>query len=140
MVSSVARVKFIKTKAIFRYHTKGFLSYVSSDLEIKSYSGSNSSTKMGKNETVEKYFLGYKTGQSVDYKSGQVLQITNQGKRDDKQGQLQGFQVGANRLQIGAGISNRGKVISNRGRDYKSGEGLQIGLEQSQKFVQESAL
>ena len=49
-------------------------------------------------------------------------------------GQLQEFQVGANRLQIGAGVLNRGKVISdrskeisNRGRDCKSEqEGFQI--------------
>ena len=65
MMSSVATVKFIKTKVIFRYHTKGVLKQVSlnSDHEIKSYSCSNSSTKMGKNEKVRKNFLCYKTGQ-----------------------------------------------------------------------------
>ena len=37
----------------------------------------------------------------------------------------------AKRSQIGAGISNRGNEISNRGkRDFKSGQGLQIGAEQ----------
>ena len=37
-MSSVAKVKFIKTKVIFRYHTKGVSNQVSSNLdhEIKS--------------------------------------------------------------------------------------------------------
>ena len=48
-----------------------------------------------------------------------------------------GLQIGAKkdykllgqvkRLQNGAGITNRGKRITNWGRDYKSGQGLQIG-------------
>ena len=59
--------------------------------------------------------------------SGLVLGITNQGKRDYKQEQLKGFQIGVKRLQIGARISNRGKEVSNWDRDYKSGqEGFQI--------------
>ena len=64
MMSSVARVKFIKTKVVFRCHTKSISNQVSSnsDHKIKSYSSSNSSTKMGKNEKVGKGFLGYKTG------------------------------------------------------------------------------
>ena len=72
ILSSVARVKFIITKVIFRYHTKGVSDQVSSysDHEIKSYSCSNSSTKKGKNEKV-----------------GKILWITNQGKRDNKSGQ-----------------------------------------------------
>ena len=45
------------------------------------------------------------------------------GFRDYKSRQ-EGFQIGAKRLQIGTGISNRGK------RDFKSGQGLQIGAEQ----------
>ena len=54
--------------------------------------------------------------------------ITNRGKRDYKQGQLKGSQIGAKRLQIAAGLRNRGKGISNQGRDYKSGqERLQTG-------------
>ena len=50
MIPSVTRVEFIKTKIIFRYHTKGVSDQVSSnsDHEIKSYSCSNSSTKMGR--------------------------------------------------------------------------------------------
>ena len=65
MMSSVARVKLIKTKVIFRCHTKGVSNQVSSnsDHEIKSYSCSNSNTKIGKNEKVRKNVLGYKTGQ-----------------------------------------------------------------------------
>ena len=37
--------------------------------------------------------------------------------------QLQEFQIGANRFQFGTEITNRGK------RDFKSGQGLQIGAE-----------
>ena len=42
------------------------------------------------------------------------------------------YKLGQEGLQIGAslGISNRGKKITSRGRDYKSGQGLQIGAEQ----------
>ena len=38
----------------------------------------------------------------------------------------QGFEIGAKRFQIGAEITNGGK------RDFKSGQGLQIGAEQPQ--------
>ena len=64
MISSVATVRFIKTKVIFRYNIKGVSKQVSpnSDHEIKSYSCSKSNTKMGKNEKVGKNFLGYKMG------------------------------------------------------------------------------
>ena len=50
MMSSVASVKFIKTKVIFRNHTKGVSNQVSpnSDHEIKSYSCSNFSIKTRK--------------------------------------------------------------------------------------------
>ena len=58
MMSSVARVKFIKTKVIFRYHTKDVSNQVSSnsDHEIKSYLCSNSTTKMKweKTKKIEK--------------------------------------------------------------------------------------
>ena len=100
IMSSVARVKFIKTKVIFRYHTKAVSNQVSSysDHEIKSYSCSNSSTKVGKNEKKGNFFLDYKTGQWGNYKSA------------------------LERLQIEAalGISNQGKEITNRGKGYKS--------------------
>ena len=49
------------------------------------------------------------------------------GFRDYKSGQ-EGLQIGA-----ALGISNRGKETTNRGRrDFKSGQGLQIGAEQLQ--------
>ena len=40
---------------------------------------------MGKIKKVGKHFLGYKTGRYWDYKLGQVLGITNRGKRDSNQ-------------------------------------------------------
>ena len=69
-MSSVARV-------LFRYHTKGVLNQVSSysDHEIKSYSHSNSNTKVGKNEKIGKIFWITKRGNKW---------ITNRGKRDYK--------------------------------------------------------
>ena len=59
MMSSVAKVKVIKIKVIFRYHTKVFSDQISSnsDHEIKSYLCSNPGTKMGKNKKVGKLFL-----------------------------------------------------------------------------------
>ena len=60
MMSPVARVRFIKSSVIFRYHTKGVSKQVSSNsYEMKSYSCSNS-------------------------KSRKVLKIANRGKRDYK--------------------------------------------------------
>ena len=63
-MSSVVRVKFIKTKVIFSYHTKGVSNQVSSNLdhEIKSYSCSNSSTKIGKTKRWEKIVCVTKPG------------------------------------------------------------------------------
>ena len=86
MMPSVAMVKFIKTKVIFGYHGKDVPNKGSSnsDYKIKSYSSSNSSTKMGKTKKWEKKILSYVTGQRGDYKSGQVLGITNRGNRDYK--------------------------------------------------------
>ena len=65
MMSSMARVKFIKTKFIFRYHTNGIINQVLSNSghKIKSYSCWNSSANMGKNIKVGKIFLGSKTRQ-----------------------------------------------------------------------------
>ena len=52
------------------------------------------------------------------------------GFRDYKSGQ-EGLQIGT-----ALGISNRGKEITNRGkRDFKSGQGLQIGAEQLQLSI-----
>ena len=63
MMTSQERV-FKIDKVIFSYHTKDILNPVSSNLdhEVKSYSRSNSSTKMRKNKIVRKNFLGYKMG------------------------------------------------------------------------------
>ena len=65
IMSSVARVKFIKTKVIFRYHTKGVSNQVWPNPvhEIKSFSFLNSTTEMVKNEKVGKNILGYKREQ-----------------------------------------------------------------------------
>ena len=61
---SVARVKFIKTKVIFRYYTKGvsnpsFIIFELRNQKLFMFKF----PKMGKNEKVGKNFLNYKTGQ-----------------------------------------------------------------------------
>ena len=117
IISSVARVNFIKSKVIFRYHTKGVSNQASpnSVREIKSYSFSNSSTKMVsgtkfsglQNGAIRGLQIGARgiknRGSFRDFKSGQ--KDYKSGQRDFKSGQ---------RLQIGA------RGISNWGRDYKS--------------------
>ena len=60
--------------------------------------------------------------------------ITNQGNMDYKLGQAKRLQIGAKGLQNGAEITNRGKRITNRGRDYKTGQGLQIGAAHYKKL------
>ena len=108
-------LNLLKPRSFFSDHSKVVSNQLSSnsDQEVKSYSCSNSSTKMGKKRKIEKKILGYKTGQ------------IGTGFRDYKLGQ-EGLQIeatfGAKRWQIGAGISNWGKEISNWGRDYKSGK------------------
>ena len=75
IMSSVARVKFTKTNVTFRYHIK-VSSY--SDHEIKSYSCSNSSTKVRKTKKWQKFpglqnrpMRGLQFGAGFrDYKSG----------------------------------------------------------------------
>ena len=79
MMPSAARVKFIKTKVTFRYHTKGVSNQVSSnsDHKIKSYACSNSSNKMGKKMKSRKNISGLQNGRGSkgitncrrDYKS-----------------------------------------------------------------------
>ena len=130
MMSAVVRVKFIKSKVILRYHTKVVSNQVSSnsDNEIQSYSCSNSSTKMGKNEKQENIFWVTKRG-NIKNRS-RIREITNRdsfrdftlSQKDYKSGQ--GFLIGTQRFQIEAEITNWGK------RDFKSGQGLQIGAEQ----------
>ena len=144
MMSSVARVKFIKTKVIFRCHTKGVSNQVSSNLdhEIKSYSCSNSSTKMGKNEKEGKKFrlqnrairgLQIWAG-STDYKSGQEglkrrqalgtsdrgKKITNWGKETSNRGRE--YKSGQEGFQIEAGITNQGRDYKSGQRDFKLGQ------------------
>ena len=88
-MSSMARVKFIKTRVIFRYHTKGVSDQVSSnsDHEIKSYSRSNSITKMVKNEKGQKKSgLQNRAMRRLQIETG--FRITNRAKRDYKQEQL----------------------------------------------------
>ena len=58
---------------------------------------------------------------------GAGREITNRGRMYYKLGQVKRLQIGAKGLQNAAEITNRGKRITNRGRDYKTGQGLQIG-------------
>ena len=112
-MSSVARVKFIKTTVIFRYHTKGLSNQVSSysDYEIKSYSCSNSSTKVGMKTKKSGKFSGLQNGAMRRLQIGLDF-------RDYKSGQ-EGLHIGATLEN-----SNRGKEITNWGRDFKSGRRL----------------
>ena len=105
MMSSVARVKFIKTKVSqTNFHqiriTKSKVIHV--QVPVPKWE----KTKKWKN--IFWVIRGLQIGAGFrNYKSGQE------------------------ELQIGAalGISNRGKDISNWGRDYKSGQELQTGAE-----------
>ena len=82
IISSVARVKFIKSKTIFRYHFKGVSKVIQVQIPVPNWE------KTKKWETI--------SGIQNDYKSGK--EITNRsrdsklGQRDSKSGQ---------RLQIG---------------------------------------
>ena len=62
------------------------------------------------------------------------------GSRDHKQGQLQGFRIGAKRLQIEAGISNWDSNYKSGKRDFKSGQGLQIGAERAASLLKSVVL
>ena len=109
MISSVASVKFIKTKVIFWNDTKGVSNQVSSnsDHEIKSYSCSNSSIKTRKNEKAGKNFWVTKRGNKEITNRGSFygLQIEARGITNRVQGYR--FQIRTKRIEIGAGISNR---------------------------------
>ena len=109
MMPSVAWVKFIKTKVIFRNHTKGVWNQVSSksDHEIKSYVQIPGS-KWEKTKKWEKIFWVTQIGADFkDYRSRQ-----------------EGVQI-----EAALDISNQDKKITNRGWDFKLGKGLQIGAE-----------
>ena len=105
IMSSATRFKFFTNKVIFRYHTKGVSNQVpsNSDLEIKIYSSSNSSSKMGE------------SGKNFSASQNRAIRGLNMGAgfRDYKSRQ--------ERLQIMEilGISNRDKKITNRRSDYK---------------------
>ena len=105
MMSSVARVTFIKNKDNFRCHATGGSNQVSSDSnhETESYSCSNSTAKMGKNEKVENIFWVTK----------RTIKI-GAGSRDYKLGK-DGLHLG-----VALGISNRDKKFTDRGMDDKS--------------------
>ena len=77
IILSVARIKFIKTKVILSIIPKASQTKFSSnsDHKIKSYSCSNSSTKMGKSEKMGKNFWVTKRGNKG---------IADRGKRDYK--------------------------------------------------------
>ena len=128
MTSLVARVKFIKIKDYFRYHTKGVVNQVSSnsDHETKSYSCSSSSTKVEKNEKVKK-ISGLQNGASRGLQIG-ARGITNRGNFRDFKLEQKDYKSGHG-FQIGAEITSRGK------RDFKLGQGPQIGAEQRDNYA-----
>ena len=106
----MARVKFIKSKVIFRYHTNGVSKVIQVQIPVPNWE------KTKKWEKISGIQNGAMRG----------LQI-GAGFRDCKSGQ-DGLQIGA-----ALGISNRGKEITNWSRDFKSGkrdfksgQGLQI--------------
>ena len=118
MMSSVASVKFIKTKFIFSY--QGVSNKVSSksDHEINSYSCSNSISKMEKK---------LKSGETFSELQNWVIRGLQIGAcfRDYKLGQ-EGLKIRA-----AFEISNRGKNITYWGRNFESEQGLQIDAEQT---------
>ena len=69
------------------------------------------------------------------YILGAGFRDSKSGQKGLKYGQVKGFQIAAKRLQIGVGTF-WDKEISNRGkRDFKLGQGLQIGGEQVSLLV-----
>ena len=85
-MSSVPWVKFIKTKVIFRYHTKGvskssFIKFVPQNQKLFIFKFQYES---GKKRKRGKKLFELKNGAIGYYKSGQVLAITSRGKRDYK--------------------------------------------------------
>ena len=105
IMSSATRFKFFTNKVIFRYHTKGVSNQVpsNSDLEIKIYSSSNSSSKMGE------------SGKNFSPSQNWAIRGLNMG------GGFRDYKSRQERLQIMEilGISNRDKKITNRRSDYK---------------------
>ena len=85
-MSSVARVKFIKTNAIFRCYANDVSNQVSSDSDFIHVQFLL--PKWEKKEKKENIFWVTKRDNKAGYKSGQVLGITNRGKSSYKLGQL----------------------------------------------------
>ena len=69
MMSSVARVKFIKSGVKSQYQKLFMFNFYYQN---------------GEKQKNGKHFLGYRTEQERDYKSGQVLGIIYEGKMDCK--------------------------------------------------------
>ena len=69
MMSSVTRVKFIKSGVKSQYQKLFMFNFYYQN---------------GKKQKNGKHFLGYRTEQERDYKSGQVLGIIYEGKMDCK--------------------------------------------------------
>ena len=102
----MARVKFTKTKVIFRCYIKGVSNQVSSNSDFIHVQ--ISVLKWEKRKSG-------KTFSGLQNRAIRGLQI-GAGFRDYKLGQ-EGLQIG-----VALRISNRGKKIANRGRDFKSGQ------------------
>ena len=122
MTSSVTRVKFIKIKFILGIIPKASRTKFH-QIRIMKPKVILVQVPVPKWEKTKKWkiFLGYKTGQQRDYKSGQVLRITDRGKKDFKSGHKDyklehGFQIGEKRFQIGARGIQFGVEITNRCR------------------------
>ena len=103
MMSSVARINFIKTKAGFSYHTKGISNQASSNPDRE------------KTKKWEKTFWVRKRDNNGDYKLGQEAsqigkKVTNWGKEISNRGE-RNFRPG-HVLQIGAGITTRCRTLS----------------------------
>ena len=120
MMPSVAKIKFIKTNVNFRYHTKDVSDQVSYIRVTKSKVTQVQIPvpKWEKTKKSEKRLSGLQNG------AIRGLQI-EAGFRDYKSRQ-DGLQIGAKRFQIGVEITSQCK------RDFKSGQGLQIGAKQLQ--------
>ena len=86
IMSSVARVKFIKTNVIFRCYANDVSNQVSSDSDFIHVQFLL--LKWEKKEKKENIFWVTKRDNKSGYKSGQALGITNRGKRSYKLGQL----------------------------------------------------
>ena len=128
MISSVATVKFTKSKVIFRCYTKGVSNQVSSNSDFiyvqisvlkweKRKSGKTFSRLQNgaiRGLQIGACFRDYKLGQE-GLQIGAALRISNRGKKIANQGRY--FKLGQRGFQ------------SRQSRDYRSGQGLQDSAE-----------